>query len=39
MKLAESNNIRYSVSVTHAIKVNIKQTFMGDGFVQMFMWW
>ena len=40
MKLAESDNIRYiSVSVTHAIKVNIKQTFMGDGFLQMFMWW
>ena len=41
MKLTELTNICYiSDSVVSTIKVNIKDTFMGnDGFLQMFMWW
>ena len=40
-KLIESINICYvSVRVARTIKVNIKQTFMGnDGFLQMFILW
>ena len=40
MKLTESINICYvSVRVARTIKVNIKETFMGnDGFLQMFIW-
>ena len=41
MKLTESMNICHvSVRVSHTIKVNIKETFMGnDPFLQMFIWW
>ena len=40
MKLTESVNICYvSVRVSHTIKMNIKETFMGnDPFLQMFIW-
>ena len=40
MKLTESKNICCtSDRVTCTIKVNIKETFMGnDGFLQMFIW-
>ena len=40
MKLTESMNICYaSVRVSHTIKVNIKETFMGnDPFQQIFTW-
>ena len=41
MKLTESINICYvSVRVSRTIKVNIKETFMGnDGFLRMLIWW
>ena len=41
MELTESMNICYvNVRVSRAIKVNIKETFMGnDPFLQMFIWW
>ena len=40
IKLTESMNICYvSVWVSQTIKVNIKETFMGNnGFLQMFIW-
>ena len=40
MELTESMNICYvSVRVSHTIKVNIKETFLGnDPFLQMFIW-
>ena len=39
MKLTESMNIYLSVRIFRTIKVNIKETFMGnDPFLQMFIW-
>ena len=40
MKLTESTNICYSShKIISTIKVNIKETFMGnDGFLQMLLW-
>ena len=39
MKLIESMNIYLNVRVFRTIKVNIKETFMGnDPFLQMFIW-
>ena len=40
MKLTESTSTSTSDRVACTIKVNIKETFMGnEGFLQMFMWW
>ena len=41
MKLTESMNICYvNVRVSRTIKVNIKETLMGnDSFLQLFIWW
>ena len=39
MKLTESMNIYGSVRVSFTIKMNIKETFMGnEPFLQMFIW-